>query len=137
MKVTNRELWNACSLWGDPAKAGAKDPGPQRARGKPEQGVLNSVLSLLRVHRKVAWAQRMNSGAYKTPDGRFIRFGFPGCPDIIGQMRDGRILMIECKSDDGRVTEDQRAVLAKVRQHGGCAGVARNVDDALAIVGPM
>jgi hypothetical protein len=67
----------------------------RRTNAKPEQGVLNAVMALLRAHPRVAWAARINSGAYKTPDGRFIRFGFPGCPDVIGQMKSGRILMIE------------------------------------------
>ena len=33
----------------------------------------------------------MNSGAAKVGN-RFIRFGITGCPDVLGQMRDGRLL---------------------------------------------
>ena len=111
--------------------------GPARAKrtnAKPEQEVLNAVLSMLRVHPKVAWCARINSGAYKTPDGRFIRFGFVGCGDILGQMRDGRLLMMEVKAEHGRVTEDQEAMIAKVVGNRGLGGVVRSVDEALAIV---
>lgn len=133
-RLTNRQLWAAASLYGDPTLAGAKEPGPRRHNAKPEQGVLNAVMQALRLHPKVAWIARMNSGAYKTPDGRFIRFGFPGCPDIIGQMKDGRIIMIECKADGGRVTEDQAFMVERCTQNNGVSGIARSIEDAIAIV---
>lgn len=135
MKVTNRELWTAGLAWGgDPTLMGAHDPGAKRVNKKPEQGILNAVMQTLRLHQRVAWVARVNSGAYKTPDGRFIRFGFPGCPDILGQMKDGRILMIECKSEDGRVTDEQAYIIKRIRENNGIAGIARSVDDALALV---
>jgi VRR-NUC domain len=76
----------------------------------------------------------MNVGAYKMPDGRFIRFGFPGCPDVLGQMRDGRLLAIEVKAAKGHLSDAQEFVLAKVRANNGVSGVARSIEDALAIV---
>lgn len=135
-KISNRELWSAGLVWGgDPTKLGAHDPGVKRKQSAPErENVLNPVMEILKHHPKVAWRVRINSGAYKTPDGRFIRFGFPGCPDILGQMCDGRILMIECKSESGQLTAEQKAVLANVIKHGGCAGMARCVADAIRIV---
>lgn len=134
MKVSNRELWSAGLLWGDPTKLGAHDPGPRRTNRHPEQGVLNAVLKVLRLHPRVAWICRMNSGAYRTEDGRFVRFGFPGCPDLLGQMRDGRLLALEIKAEKGRLTDEQAAVLETVRANHGVAGVARTVEEALAIV---
>jgi hypothetical protein len=133
-KLTNRQLWNAGQLYGDPALMGAHPPGPKRTNAKPEAQVLNAVLLLLKTHPKVAWAARVNSGAYKTPDGRFIRFGFVGCPDILGQMKDGRLLAIETKAPGKHATDDQRAMLDKVTANNGRAGVARCVEDALRIV---
>jgi hypothetical protein len=76
----------------------------------------------------------MNSGAYKMPDGRYVRFGFPGCPDILGQMRDGRLLAIEVKAARGRLTDEQEFMLGKIRANNGVSGVARSIADALAIV---
>lgn len=136
MKISNRENWTAIANgWnGDPTRVGLRDPGPVRRNQHPEQNVLNAVMAALRLHPKVAWVARVNSGAYKTPDGRFIRFGFPGCPDILGQMKDGRILMIECKSEVGRATEEQQAVITRVIANNGVAGVVRSVEDALRII---
>jgi hypothetical protein len=134
VKVTNRELWTSGLLYGDPAKLGAHDPGPRKAYKQPEQAILNAVLTRLRAHPLVAWVVRINTGAYKTPDGRFIRFGFPGCPDLIGMMKTGAFLAIEIKSAAGQVTAEQRAVIDKVREHGGVAGVARSQAEAVRIV---
>ena len=100
----------------------------------PEGGVVKAVLELLTCHQKVAWAQRMNTGALKTKD-RFVRFGFRGCADIIGQLKDGRFLAIECKSHRGLLTDEQEAFLERVRKYGGISGLARSVDDAQAILG--
>ena len=130
MRPTLRERWQLGLFRGDPAP-----PGPKRFNKHPEQGVLNAVMKMLRYHPKVAWVVRINSGAYKTPEGRFIRYGFVGCPDLLGQMRDGRILMIEVKAAKGRLTDDQEFMLAKCRANGGVSGVARSIEEALAIVG--
>lgn len=92
-----------------------------------------AILRYLEVSPRVAWAQRMNTGAIKIPapsgKDRFLRFGFPGCPDILGQMTDGRLLAIEVKSPSGRATEAQAAFLALVATHGGVAVLARSLDD--------
>jgi len=107
--------------------------------GPLERDVQAAILILLRLHPKVAWAYRVNTGAMVVPeDGRrkrrFVRFMFPGCSDIIGQMRDGRFLAIECKRPGARTDaqrlEDQAQFLALVRAHGGVAGMAFSVDQA-------
>jgi len=107
----------------------------------PERDVLEAVLELLQRHPKVAWARRMNTGVtkYKDHNGveRFVKFGFNGCPDIIGQLRPvppnpvGAWLGIECKSDRGQPTPEQEAVLDTINAAGGVAFVARGVDDVM------
>jgi len=97
-----------------------------------EHQVQTACLQYLAVCPSVAWAQRMNTGAVKIPaiDGkppRFVRYGFPGCSDILGQMTDGRVLAIEVKSAAGRATEAQAAFLKRVATYGGVAGVVRSV----------
>lgn len=98
-----------------------------------ERDIQAAILALLRVHPRVAWAQRMNVGMaeYAGADGsiRRVRFAFPGCPDILGQLKDGRLLAIEVKRATGRVTEDQVAFLSRAARHNACAFVARSVDD--------
>jgi hypothetical protein len=128
MSLATRQAWQA-RLFG-----GEASPGPRRTNRHPEQGVLNAVLKALRLHPAVSWVVRMNTGSCKMPDGRYVRFGFPGCPDILGQMRDGRLLAIECKSARGRLTDEQEFVLAKIRANNGVSGVARSIADAIKIV---
>ena len=103
-----------------------------------EAAILASVLQALNFYPSVAWAKRMNSGAYVIQaDGkrRFIKYGFEGCSDIIGQMKPrregepGAWLAIEVKTATGRVSEAQAAFLEEVSAHGGLAFVCRSVSD--------
>lgn len=108
-----------------------------------EAQVLYAVLACLarlQALGKVAWYSRMNTGAGKLQRGsgfssQFIRFGFPGCPDVLGQLSDGRALAIEVKKPSGRVTPEQQAFIARAAENGGCAFVARSVDDVLENLG--
>ena len=114
-------------------------PGQER---RPDDGlqeieIQSAIMRLLRRHPAIAWAKRMNSGAGKLAyaDGgksRFIRFGFPGCPDIWAQLKDGgRLCCIEVKTATGTLTPEQAAFLALVNETGGVAFVARSVDDVI------
>lgn len=111
-----------------PAKLRLTRPEPAEAE------VLSSILAALNFYPRVAWFVRANAAAGKLlyPDGttsQFMRFGFPGCSDIIGQMVDGRFLAIETKRPSGRTTDAQAAFLETVRTHGGLAFVCRGIDD--------
>ena len=57
-----------------------------------------------------------------------------GQSDLIGWTRDGRFAAIEVKVGRNRATEAQAAFLAAVKAAGGVAGVARSIDDAMAIL---
>ena len=104
-------------------------------RPEPSEAVvLSAVRKALTLHRAVAWVERLNSGAGKLQyrDGeqsQFLRFGWRGAPDLIGQLRDGRMLAVEVKRPSGRVRPEQAQFLETVREHGGCGFVARGVDD--------
>lgn len=100
-----------------------------RKNDRPEAAALFEVLRALRNHCSVAWANRQNSGAYMTPEGQFVRFGWPGCSDVLGQMKDGRLLAVEVKSPTGRLRPEQASFLAMVDAAGGVAFVARNCAD--------
>lgn len=113
----------------------------ERRQVVPERDVLAAVLELLQRHPRVAWCRRFNSGVTKYRDGagaeRWVRYGFPGCPDVLGQLRPmppnpiGALLAIEVKSDTGRPTPEQQAVLETINAAGGVAFVARSVDDVM------
>lgn len=100
-----------------------------------ERDVLAAALQAVAINPKVAWAHRMNTGAVEreNADGtkRYIAFAFKGCSDIIGQMKDGRFLAIECKRPGGKVTADQIAFLTNVRRSNGVAFIAWSVDDVI------
>lgn len=100
----------------------------KRSYSKPEAAALAEVLKALRAHPAVAWCERQNSGAAKVGN-RFIRFGWPGCPDVLGQMKDGRLLGVEVKSRTGRPSPEQSVFLERIRAAGGVAFVARDCRD--------
>lgn len=107
----------------------------------PEAAVMEAteqVLALAKKRGLVSWFARMNTGAGrlahpdpKRPGGwrvsQFMKFGFPGCPDWIGQMGGGgRFLAVECKRKSGAVSDDQEEFLRIVARAGGVAIVARD-----------
>ncbi len=125
--MTEKSFSGATDLLGDciPTK---------RTNDKPEAAALVEVLKALRAHPAVIWCERMNSGAARV-GGRFIRFGWPGCPDVIGQLHDGRFLGCEVKSATGRARPEQALFLARINQAGGLGFVARNCRDVFAALG--
>lgn len=97
----------------------------------PESEILFSVLDALNVHPRVAWAARMNTGG-ATYGEQYVKFGFKGLSDIIGQLKDGRFLAIEVKRAGKMPTDAQVEFMGKVARHNGVAFVARSIDDAMA-----
>lgn len=108
----------------------------KRTNDRPEADALCEVLKALRAHPAVAWCERMNSGAARV-GGRFIRFGFIGCPDVLGMLRDGRLLGVEVKAPKGKLRPEQAVFLERVRAGGGVAFVARDCRDVLQALGPL
>ena len=93
-----------------------------------EAAVLKAVIRTLALHPRVSWAHRMNVGAFR--DGnRYVRVGFVGCSDLLGQTTDGRFLAVEVKRPGGRPTTEQIEFLGRVQRAGGVAFVAWSVDD--------
>ena len=102
----------------------------KRTNDRPEAAAVVEVLRALRASPVVAWAQRQNTGAAKVGN-RFIRFGWPGCADILGQLSDGRFLAVEVKAPTGKPSTEQSLFLARINQAGGLGFVARNCRDVL------
>ena len=103
---------------------------PRRKSSRPEAAALREVLRVLRNHPAVAWCERQNTGAVKV-DGRFIRYGWRGCSDLLGMLKDGRLLAVEVKAPRGQLRPEQKEFLALVQRFGGVAFVARNALDAI------
>ena len=117
-------------LWGLPEQPVA------RVNDRPEAAALAEVLKALRAHPGVAWCERQNSGAVRV-GGRFVRFGWPGCPDVLGQLTDGRLLAVEVKAAKGRTSPEQVACLERINRAGGLAFVARDLRCVLRELGPL
>lgn len=100
----------------------------ERKNAKPEAAALKEVMLALRAHHSVVWCERMSTGTAKIGD-RFVRFGWKGCPDILGQLIDGRFLGVEVKSPKGRLRPEQTLFLERIRVAGGVAFVARDYRD--------
>ena len=109
---------------------------PKRVNNRPEAAALVEVLKAVRAHSLVAWAERQNSGAIRS-GGRFIRFGWVGCPDILGQLRDGRFLGVEVKAAKGGASPEQVAFLERIRGAGGVGFIARDLRDVVRELGPL
>jgi hypothetical protein len=114
---------------------GHEVPTPKRTNNRPEAAALTEVLKALRTHPAVAWCERMNSGAVRM-GARFVRFGWPGCPDVLGQLNDGRLLGVEVKAAKGKASPEQVAFLERINRAGGVAFVARDLRDVAAGLQP-
>jgi hypothetical protein len=116
------------------AFAAAKATRQQRV---PESGVLRACLDLLAAER--IWHRRWNTGAVKL-DSRFMRFGHKGDADIEmtipaeycgKEARYQKVVWVECKSADGRQTEEQREFQREVEDRGHYYLLVRSSDDLL------
>ena len=129
-------------LFEPPAQPKRRVKGKARHRRDPlEKDIQKLILAALRLHPMVARIERTNTGAGKLMGkgggtSRFIRFGFPGQPDLSGLATDGRVIAIEIKRHSTRnnVSPEQRAYLDQVRDAGGYAGVATSVEEAFALL---
>ena len=102
----------------------------ERKNRTPESGALREVLQALSAHSSVAWCERLNSGAAKI-GSRFVRFGWKGAPDIIGQLRDGRFLGVEVKAPKGKLSAEQIIFMERINCAGGVAFMARDCRDVI------
>lgn len=105
----------------------------ERKNDRPEAAALTEVLMALTAHPAVAWCERMNSGAVKIGK-RFVRFGWKGCPDVLGQLKDGRLLGVEVKAPKGKLRPEQAIFLERIRCAGGVAFVAMDCRDVLRVL---
>ena len=105
-----------------------------------EHDLQGAILVYLAWDPRVAWAHRFNSGAHVLTGidaqgretRRFVRYAFPGCADILGQLVTGHLLAIEVKRKGGRVRPEQRRFLAQVGRAGGLALLARGIPEVQA-----
>jgi len=59
----------------------------------------------------------------------YVRFGSKGMPDLMCMLPGGRMLWIETKTEDGRLSKDQQEYICRLRSLGHRVIVARDVRD--------
>ena len=100
---------------------------------KSEHEIQNEIL--LELSKSGTTVCRSNAGKIKTKDGRTIALFPKGWPDITGfRHSDGKMILIECKNARGRLRKDQQQFEKFINQYPVLYGVARSVEDALAII---
>ena len=105
-----------------------------RTNDSKEAAALVEVLKALNAHPAVSWCERMNTGAARI-GARFVRLGFRGCPDVLGQLKDGRLRGMEVKGPTGRLRPEQSAFLERIRCAGTAAIMARRLPDVIRKLG--
>lgn len=100
------------------------------ARTRPESAVLAAVMEGLGPEADLRLF-RNNCGVAEF-HGVKVRYGLlVGSSDLIGILApSGRLISLECKSETGRLTDEQEKWLRMVRRMGGFACVVRSVSDA-------
>jgi hypothetical protein len=93
----------------------------------PEGQVLASCLRYLKIRGIYHW--RNSVGSVQVRPGQWYRFGKVGSSDILGVLPGGKILAVEIKAPDGRLSPEQREFLETVRGLGGLAIIARSWTD--------
>lgn len=133
------KLWRAIAMTGksfsgaDLFGMGQQTP---RTNSKPEAAALVEVLKALRAHPAVSWAERQNTGSARI-GGRFIRFGWLGCSDVIGMLTNGKFLAVEVKGPAGRLRPEQAVFLERINEAGGVGFIARDCRDVINALGPL
>jgi hypothetical protein len=101
-----------------------------------EQQIMKSIQAVLSARSASTRVFRNNVGRYKDSRGAWLTYGLGvGSADLVGIVApSGRLFAIEVKTPEGKTTPEQDAWLATIRRFGGVAGVARSVEEAMAIV---
>jgi hypothetical protein len=117
---------------------------PAEPRGT-EADVMKAVHAFLRVHPRVAWFMRINSGAVSDGDRHVVFYRLwmrglgvrsKGMADYLGQLDDGRLFLLECKRPGLRkATPEQQELLEWCRWHGGRAAAVQSVEDVAEVLG--
>lgn len=86
-----------------------------------ESDIQTQIVQYLAMRHDVAWVYVTSSGKMRGAGGRYYTIGFPGLTDILGQLRDGRILAVEIKQPKKRPDEHQYEFMTTVALNNGIA----------------
>lgn len=99
-----------------------------------ESSLMHRIMIAVSTCGALVWRNHVGRGRHAS--GNYVAMGLGvGSADIVGLVPPfGRWLAIEVKAPKGVVSPEQTRWLELVRRWGGVAGVARSVEDALALV---
>ena len=99
---------------------------------RPEKVIEQHILMWLRSKGVFCW-KNVTGGYFDPKIKRFRKQSSPyainGSSDILGILRDGRFLAIECKSKYGKATPDQLMFIERINFAGGLAFVAKSLEE--------
>ena len=112
------------------------DGAPPKARRRiserlPESKILRETL--LALSRAGGFVVRQQSGMLIGANGRRIRVGVVGMPDVVACVR-GRYIAVECKGSSGRLSKNQRNVRVAIALAGGKSFVVKSIEDIAEMV---
>lgn len=97
---------------------------------KPETILQGEIISFLKAGG--FWHRRYNTGVFRGANGRPVRSVEKGHPDILARSKSGKVVWIEVKTQDGRLSPEQAAfrddVVSRFKD---AFVVARRVDDVV------
>ena len=100
-----------------------------------EADIQSEIMIALGAHPLVAWVYVTTTGTFKgLKGGAKYKIGIPGMPDIILQMRDGRLGGIEVKKPGNKPTKEQSDFIDMISRNNGVSGCATNVQEAIQII---
>lgn len=86
-------------------------------------------LAFARIWKNATGAAR----SFDNPD-RVVSFGLKGSSDLVGVLKGGKILCIECKTGNATQSKDQKNFEAMIKLFGGYYFVVKTVEDAIELV---
>ncbi|MDP7281777.1 MAG: hypothetical protein QGG39_18080 [Candidatus Poribacteria bacterium] len=102
---------------------------PAPAKESQIQSAIEEYLKLLEGSGRLCYIKN-NSGAQKTQQGSFLRFGKKGSPDFLLFRAGGKCVHLEVKSSQGRQTDSQRQYQSLVESLGHRYAIVRSVGQA-------
>ena len=98
-----------------------------------ESDIQSQIMIALGNHPEVAWVYVTSAGSFRVRGG-YMTVGVKGMPDILGQMRNGKMLGVEVKKPKQTPSPEQYEFLEMMTKNGAIAGWCTNVKGALDII---
>ena len=98
-----------------------------------ESDIQSEIMIALGEHPKIAWCYVTSAGSFRVRGG-YMTVGIKGMPDIMGQMRNGKLLGIEVKKPNEKPKPEQLEFLDMISRNGGVSGWCCDVTGAIQII---